>query len=177
VNTRRVLRWYWPWAEAQESAWLQEMSRKGWHLSAYMFSVYTFLQGDPKEYLYRFDFSPEAGKDWDEYLGIFQDAGWEHVLSFGSWHYFRGEPEKVDTKEIYTDRESLIAKYRRLMAILLVTSMPLLLFFTRGLRRNTPVGAFSTIYEILSVAMLLIVAVEVFAFVRLAIHIRNLGRK
>lgn len=113
-------RWYWAWQEDRETAWLERMSREGWHLASYTFGWYRFRRGEPRDCLYRLDFDPDAAKRWDEYLGLFRDAGWEHVLRWGSWHYFRAERGKPFSDEIYTDRESRIAKYRRLLSIVVV---------------------------------------------------------
>jgi hypothetical protein len=119
-ETRSALRWFWAWQEERETAWLEEMSRAGWHLEAFSFGWYRFGRGEPREYLYRLDFDPGARKRRDEYLGIFRDAGWEHVLCWGSWYYFRAERGKAFSDELYTDRESRIAKYRRLLAVVVV---------------------------------------------------------
>ena len=176
MRNKRAFRWYWPWAEAKEAVWLEGMSRRGWHLARYAFGVYTFAEGEPREYLYRFDFSPDASKDWEEYNALYRDAGWEHVLSFGSWHYFRGEPGKVSTKEIYTDRESLIAKYRRLLAVLSLTFLPLILFLTRGYDSSPTPGPFSLFLAILRIVIFAVFLVLIYAVVRLLILIRKLRR-
>ena len=91
TETTRRFHWFWAWQEEKETAWLEQMSREGWHLEAYTFGWYRFRRGEPREYLYRLDFDPDASKRRDEYLAIFRDAGWEHVLSWGSWQYFRAE--------------------------------------------------------------------------------------
>jgi hypothetical protein len=119
-ETTGRFQWFWAWQEERETAWLEQMSREGWHLEAYAFGWYRFRRGEPRECLYRLDFDPGAAKRSDEYLGIFRDAGWEHVLRWGSWHYFRAERGNVFSEEIYTDRESRIAKYRRLLAVIAV---------------------------------------------------------
>lgn len=119
-DTMVRFRWYWAWQEDRETAWLERMPREGWHLESYAFGWYRFRRGEPRDCLYRLDFDPRAGTRWEEYLGLFRDAGWEHVLRWGSWHYFRAERGTAFSEEIYTDRQSRIAKYRRLLAVVVV---------------------------------------------------------
>jgi hypothetical protein len=170
----RKFRWYWAWQEERETAWLEQMSRAGWHLESYTFGWYGFRRGEPRDCLYRLDFDPYAGKRWDEYLGIFRDAGWEHVLRWGSWHYFRAEKGKTFSEEIYTDRESRIAKYRRLLAVIALTMiLPATALWPtwRGLAGGA--GVFSIVLQAIRI---LILGVGTLAAVRLLALIGRLRK-
>ncbi len=71
----------------------------------------------PKEYVYKFDYQTQL-KDKESYIQIFEDAGWEYILEYMGWQFFRCEPDNVITPELFTDDESRIAKYLRLIRIL-----------------------------------------------------------
>ena len=165
TDTIGRLRWYWAWQEERETAWLEQMSRGGWHLEAYAFGWYRFRRGEPRDCLYRLDFDPYAGKRWDEYLGIFRDAGWDHVLRWGSWHYFRAERGKAFSDEIYTDRESRIVKYRRLLAIVVLTMLvPATVLWPAW---NNLTGEAGVFFVVLQVIRIMILGVGILAAVRL----------
>ena len=119
-ETKRVFRWFWAWNDEQEEAWLTDMARKGWHLrEPGIFGFYTFERGAPRNVAYRLDFKT-AGKDIEEYLQLFADAGWEHVGEMGGWHCFRKEATEGEMPEIYTDKCSKIHKYQRLFFFLII---------------------------------------------------------
>jgi hypothetical protein len=173
-DTMWRFRWYWAWNEEKETAWLEQMSLEGWHLEAYAFGWYRFRHGEPRDVLYRLDFDPGAAKRGDEYLGIFRDAGWEHVLHWGSWHYFRAERGKTFSEEIYTDRESRIGKYRRLLAVV-VLCMVLPLTGTWPALRSLA-GHPGPFFFALQVIRIILLGVGIFALVRLLGLIGRLRR-
>jgi hypothetical protein len=115
-ETKRVFRLFWAWQDDEEGRWLSQMARQGWHLIKGGI-LYTFRQGEPKQVLYRLDFRARYELNRGEYLGLFRDAGWEHVCDFGPWHYFRAAAATV-AGDIYSDTHSLIGKYRRLLWVL-----------------------------------------------------------
>jgi hypothetical protein len=114
-------RWFWAWQDEREEAWLGAMSREGWHLSEFGFpGVYLFQKGEPKNYIYRLDFQTARMKDRASYLQLFRDAGWEHLGSMSAWEYFRKEAVPGEEPEIFTDPESKIQKYRRVLGVLII---------------------------------------------------------
>lgn len=117
-TTKTVIRMLWPWNDEKEERWLAEQERSGWHLKAVRGFGYTFEKASPSDVAYRMDFGPQVRKDMDEYLGLFQDSGWEHVGNRGQWHYFRHGVVDGQVPEIYTDPASRVTKYQRVMAML-----------------------------------------------------------
>ena len=122
----RKYKWFWPWQEEAEEAWLQNMSQQGWHLSDVGLPiVYTFESGEPKDFVYRFDYPSFSKMDKEDYLQLFMDADWEFIEERSGWFYFR-QPAQADQElEIYTDAESKISKYKRLFAFALIMLMAL----------------------------------------------------
>lgn len=117
TNTIKRVRWFWPWQDAKEEAWLEGMAQNGWHLkSVGLPCVYHFSRGEPGRYSYRLDYMPDDKAKLTEYKQIFQDAGWEYVGEMSNWRYWRKLVVEGETAEIFTDTDSKIRKYQRLLA-------------------------------------------------------------
>jgi hypothetical protein len=120
-QTLRKYKWFWAWQDDKEEAWLREMSLKGWHLnSIYPFGEYNFTAGEPRDYIYRLDYQSTRQQDHQVYLKLFQDAGWEYVGNLLGWQYFRKLTQPGETMEIFTDKDSKIQKYQRILTFLVV---------------------------------------------------------
>jgi hypothetical protein len=112
-------RFFWPWQDEKEEEWLEDMAREGWHLqSVKLLCNYRFIKGEPAPYVYRLDYFLNEKSTFSEYQQIFQDAGWEYIGELSNWRYWRKRVVNGETPEIFTDRESKIKKYRRLLGIL-----------------------------------------------------------
>jgi hypothetical protein len=119
-TTIKKFRLFWAWEDEREEIWLREMSQQGWHLQKVALpGIYTFEQGEPRDYVYRLDYT-SAMKKTDDYYSLFRDAGWVHLGEMNSWQYFRKEAIAGEAPEIYTDNESKMQKYRRVMGFLLI---------------------------------------------------------
>lgn len=68
----------------KEADWLTDMSNKGFHFFKYKHFFYYFEEDKDKSYIYQNDFQEEN----EEYFQLYEDAGWEHVLSYrNKYHY------------------------------------------------------------------------------------------
>ena len=47
--------------------------------------------------------------DSSEYFELFKESGWEHVCSYGSFHFFTAPKGTIP---IYTERENYLSKYK-----------------------------------------------------------------
>lgn len=116
INKNRL---FMPWQDDKEEAWLESMSREGWHLqSVKLLCKYAFVKGEPAPYVYRLDYFRNEKSTFPEYLLIFEDAGWEYIGELSNWRYWRKRIVNGDTPEIFTDPQSKIQKYQRLLVIL-----------------------------------------------------------
>ena len=120
MDTVRKFRLFWAWQDEQEEEWLREMSAEGLHLQQAIFpGFYYFIQGEPRNYVYRLDFKSSSQRDMASYVQIFEDAGWQHLGKFpNGWQYFRKEARPGETLDIYTDIDSKVEKYKRLIGFL-----------------------------------------------------------
>jgi hypothetical protein len=167
----RKFKWFWAWQDEDEEAWLREMSNQGWHLSGIGFpTVYSFQSGLPENYVYRLDYRSHWKMDKEDYLQLFNDAGWEYVEQMAGWHYFRQAAQPGEELEIYTDAESKIEKYQRLLAFLAILMLPL--FISLINLRTRP-------YEWASFLLVFIAALfvlYVYAIIKLWLRINQLKR-
>ncbi|GIP27003.1 hypothetical protein J23TS9_21330 [Paenibacillus sp. J23TS9] len=109
------------WNYEKEEQWINELSEQGLHLKK-AGALKSFFTNDPTtRYTYRLDYQPGLKKNhaMQDYLDLYQDAGWEYVVSYGSaWHYFRKEFIPGEPPRLYTDRESLIAQYKKIQRVM-----------------------------------------------------------
>ncbi len=111
---------FWIWEDEKEENWLREMANQGWHLKKInLIGRYVFEAGAPQDMAYRLDWFPSR-KEYGSYLQLFRDAGWEHVLTYGSWQYFRKESVDGVAPEIFTDNASKIKKYQQIAILLAI---------------------------------------------------------
>ncbi|MBC2327951.1 DUF2812 domain-containing protein [Listeria booriae] len=100
----------------KEQRFLQDMTSKGWYFKAYKGFRYYFEKGEPDDYVYRIDYK-EPLDDLNEYLSVFEDAGWEVVLQYpifhGAWIYFR-KPNHDENVEIFTSDESRLSLLKKI---------------------------------------------------------------
>ncbi|MDP4087942.1 MAG: DUF2812 domain-containing protein [Bacillota bacterium] len=87
---------------------LRNMAEEGWILSDMSMFRYKLVKGEPQKLIYSMDYK-ELKKDGEEYFEYFKAGGWEHMCSYGPFHFFAAEPGTVP---IYTDRESHLEKYK-----------------------------------------------------------------
>jgi hypothetical protein len=150
MNTIKRIKWFWAWQDEKEEQWLSTMAQEGFHLEDIPFpGIYHFKQGEPGNYVYRLDFQTLKSKDRDSYLQLFADAGWEHIGDMGGWVYFRHIVNGSEIPEIYSDLESKMRKYQRIM-LYLVIFLPIMITLvpnSSGLERY---GSWFMIVEVLS---------------------------
>ena len=116
---KKVFKLFWAWQDEKENAWLERMGTEGWKLVGYHSGFYTFIQTEPKQYIYTSDYKSNGRKDIEEYIALFEDAGWEHAAEFLNWHYFRTEAEKARIPDIYSDAESKAEKFKGVLSVVL----------------------------------------------------------
>ncbi|WP_336155372.1 DUF2812 domain-containing protein [Bacillus sp. 204(2023)] len=87
-----------------------DKASKGWVLDSFAFMGYKFRKAEPRKLIYSLDYRAVDNDNIDEYLEIFENAGWEHVCSEYTTHIFAAAP---GTKPIYSDRSTMIDKYKQ----------------------------------------------------------------
>ena len=172
----RKYKFFFTWEDDREEQWLQQMARQGLHLvHANMLGFYRFRQGNPAEVSYRLDYVQKVD---GSYRQLFEDAGWEHVISMSGWHYWRKQATAAPAAEIFTDAASKAAKYRRILGFALMCCIPLFVSLCNPrtyeiIAREQPSGA------VFGAILASTAALAGYAVVRLLLRIRRLeaGRR
>lgn len=171
MSSIRRFKWFWAWDDEKEEAYLREMALEGWHFQSVIFpGYYTFEKGDPRNDFYRLDFLANY-KDKGNYLQLFEDAGWSHVGEYGSWQYFRKTAVEGEVPEIFTDNDSKLKKYGRVMAFLVIFMPIYIVLLTRV---N---DASSTFYKIITFVLFLFLLLYSYAILMLIRRIGQLKKK
>jgi hypothetical protein len=116
MSGRVVHKLYWDFE--REERWLNEMASEGWQLERYRLGRYQFGPGEPGAWIYRIELLPAALRSGAsrEYLSLLQDAGVEIVSSHVRWVYLRRRAA-LGPFELFTDLESRIAHYQRVLGL------------------------------------------------------------
>jgi hypothetical protein len=102
----------------REEKWLNEQAARGWALRRYRFGSYYFTEGEPGAWIYRVELLPAgrgsaAGR---QYLELLAETGAELVGSHLRWVYLR-RSAALGPFELFTDLESRIGHYRRVLGL------------------------------------------------------------
>jgi hypothetical protein len=103
----------------KEERYLKDMAKKGYRLKKHTFlSFYQFEPMEPADMDYRIDYRAYFSKaDYEEYLILFEDAGWEHIAGsrFSGSHYFLPKQGMSQAEDIHSDAESKAGRYRQFL--------------------------------------------------------------
>ena len=119
----------------REALYLRKMHAQGWKLKEVSYSSlvvavkYTFEKCQPEQVSYQLDLYPMKKSERASYLQLFKDCGWEHVIDFNGFSYFRKLHSGIESDaefEIYNDASGKLAVVKR---ILIIRMIPILLLF------------------------------------------------
>ena len=178
TETCLKFRWFWAWQDDREEEWLGSMSRAGWHLTGFGYpGVYLFRKAEPKDFVYRLDFQTSRMKDRGAYLQLFHDAGWEHLGNMSAWEYFRKEARPGEEPEIFTDPESKIQKYQRVLRFLVIF-FPIIVIINSTMWKHLPEGGvFGEVMMCITLGILLLYAVGTLGIVLRIGKLKQIIRK
>ena len=166
MNTIQKFKWFWAWQDEKEEAWLADLAQQGLHLESIdLPGRYTFRLGEPGNYVYRLDFQTMRSKDRDSYLQLFEDAGWEHLGDMGGWVYFRHPVNGSEIPEIFSDLDSKLGKYQRVLTYLAIF-LPTMTILLPSLVAAEGYGPFMGILELLAAVLMLLFAFGIFNIFR-----------
>ena len=171
-TTVRKLKLIPAWQDEKEEAWLSQMAQQGLHLTQPLVPcLYTFARGAPAEVAYRLDYVPRLSHDeFGVYLQVFRDGGWEYLGQMAGWQYFRKPVRAGEPAEIYTDAESKIRKYRRLLGYLIVVALP----FTLIVTTHTADRPRTLFFDAVTVFQFAVLVLLLYGLARIALRIREL---
>lgn len=120
----------------KEQDYLRREQLAGWRLERIDFyNLYRFSRCEPEDVVYQLDYNSEGTAHMDEYVQMFADLGWEHVLDYAGYSYFRKPVAEMrgGDEEIFCDNASRLELLQRvfwgrmmpLLVILAVLVVPL----------------------------------------------------
>lgn len=177
MQKKKITKLFFAWQDEKEQVWLEQMAAHGWVLDEVGLIRYTFCKQEPQHIRYRLDYQEIKGNDLLEYLSLFTDAGWEYKGRMNNWFYFAAkDPE---TGEIYTDTQSKIEKYKRVLRTLLITLLPVtysLISFSR-LSERTESSSLNGMMEVFQCLIFFIAFALVLNTIRLWAKIQKMEKK
>lgn len=100
----------------QEQEYLREKHNEGWKFIKVNFpGFYYFEKCEPEDVIYQLDYNQEGRSNRDTYVKMFADCGWEYVLDFARYSYFRKPVSEMNGSEesIFCDDASRLAMMER----------------------------------------------------------------
>ena len=111
-----------------ETEWLNQMASDGWALKGFFAGFYSFEKCGKGEWIYQIDFGEHAYHVSDEYRELMTDLGIEIVALWGFWIILRKRAADGPF-ELYTDTESMIGHYRKILKMFMgVIALELICF-------------------------------------------------
>ncbi len=167
----RKVKFFGAWQDEKEEAWLEEMALQGLHLTEISFPlIYSFEKGEPQHTAYRLDYTPLRKEDREDYFQLFNDAGWEWVGEMSGWQYFRKPVEAGENPEIFTDNQSKVVKYQRVLTFLVIL-LPIYLPVLSGFEGD------SLFFDVLMVIIVALFLIYLYAILMLISRIGQMKKK
>lgn len=103
----------------KEEKWLNDMLQQGWALSRKDFRYEFDKVNDKNNRSIKIDYRTfKSKKDWEDYILLFQDSGWRHIVGGKSSgkQYFSKE-DKNASADIFSDQISKADRYKRMVNV------------------------------------------------------------
>ena len=159
----------------KEEEWLNKKAAEGLAMTHYTIGRYTFEECIPGEYTYRIDLLERrvTHPDSVKYIRFIEDSGAEHVDSYLNWVYFRKKTTE-GSFNIYTNIESRISYYQRIIRLFLLLAPLLLVGFLSQV--STIISFAENGYQINAIYALNFITLGVLIVVTVLLHGRILPR-
>lgn len=114
-ETKTTFKWFTIFQYEEEQEYLRQMHKAGWKLNKVSFpGFYHFTECTPEDVVYQLDYNQEGVANKTEYVQMFSDCGWEYILDFAGYSYFRKPVSKMQgQEEIFCDDESRLDMMKR----------------------------------------------------------------
>ena len=89
-DKKKEVRWFSIMDYEKEADYLSKRHQEGWEFQHVTFpGIYTFKKCEPEKVVYQLDYNQEGMKNQNEYVQMFEDCGWEYLMDFNGYCYFR----------------------------------------------------------------------------------------
>ncbi len=144
-----------------EEQWINEMAKQGWALEKFFLGYYTFVPCKPGEYIYQIDLLDSWTGDKQNFFSFMEEVGVEVVAQWYRWVYLRKQASE-GRFELYTDTESKLRQYRRMLHFFLVGA------FIETLCLFVEIKSIIQLQNLISWIFCLAIALLLFAFLHVA---------
>lgn len=112
----------------KEQEYLGRMHAEGWRFTGITFpGIYHFERCAPEDVVYQLDYNQEGIAHKEEYVQMFQDCGWEYLMDYVGYSYFRRPADQMNRNEgIFCDDSSRLDMMQRVFKGRMI---PLLIIF------------------------------------------------
>ncbi|MBY0122117.1 DUF2812 domain-containing protein [Bacillus sp. S/N-304-OC-R1] len=100
----------------KEEKWVNERAAEGWHLEKFSLGRFVFTKGEPGTYIFRNEFIRMTSSEKEDYFDFLKDSGITIINEWGGWVYMK-KAAAEGPFEIYTDKESKISYYNRMLSV------------------------------------------------------------
>jgi len=171
---KRIIRkWLWVWQQDQERLLLERQSEEGYQLVEVGLGKYVFESTEPRKMIYQMDFKGLGNRISEEdYLQLYADAGWHLAAKFGGWYYFCQTWQEGVDLSLFNDNESQSKIYKRMIAFLLLSGLPLY-YLTVFLFFITELSGFFLIFKVFILVLALFHASAIIKLLRVYRKLRT----
>lgn len=164
METKKEFKYFTIFQYEQEQEYLSRRHQEGWKFVKITgLGIYHFERCQPEKVIYQLDYNQEGLANKEEYVRMFADCGWEYLMTFAGYSYFRKPAAEMNgEEEIFCDDQSKLEMMER---VLKGRMTPLLILFCTVLLPQCVMNF--TIYHnyVLAVMYALILAVYVIVFI------------
>ena len=136
------------------------MSLSGWAFKKFYLGFYTFEPCEPGEYNYQIDLLDNWNGNKADYASFMADAGVEVISQWWRWVYLQKKTEDGPF-EMYTDTESKIAQYKKIMKFFKIFLIVEIICFLMELVATIKTGEFTFGIFTLLLAMICLALLKV----------------
>ena len=99
-----------------EQEYLRRRHKEGWKfVNVTGLGKYYFEKCEPEDVVYQLDYNQEGLAHKEEYVRMFEDCGWEYLMDFFGYSYFRKPAAAMNgEEEIFCDDASKLAMIDRI---------------------------------------------------------------
>ena len=116
METKKERKNFTIWEYEKEQDYLREQHKQGWKFVKISgFLTYYFEKCNPEDVVYQLDYNQEGIAHKDEYVQMFKDCGWEYMMDFMGYSYFRKPASEMNgDEEIFCDENSRLEMMNRI---------------------------------------------------------------
>ena len=116
-TTKKTIKFFSILEHEKEEKYLREMHKSGWKfvkISKLGF-IYYFEKCEPEDVIYQLDYNKDGIEHKDEYVKMFNDCGWEYMMDYVGYSYFRKPASEMTENEetIFCDDSSRLEMLER----------------------------------------------------------------